>query len=71
MDEGHETLTLERRGDHVLLLTLDRPRAGNAMNTRMGYELRDLFTDLYVDQRILAAVKFERAEVHHQVTRVQ
>jgi enoyl-CoA hydratase/carnithine racemase len=56
MDEGHQTLTLERRGEHVLLLTLDRPDAANAMNTRMGYELRDLFTDLYVDQEDLRCI---------------
>jgi enoyl-CoA hydratase len=47
--QGLETISIEPAGDHVALLVLDRPGAANAMNTRMGQELRDLFTRLYID----------------------
>ncbi|MBO6560712.1 MAG: enoyl-CoA hydratase/isomerase family protein [Nisaea sp.] len=46
-----ETLTLEQPSEHVLLLTLDRPDRGNALNTQMGFDLREIFTELYRDQR--------------------
>ena len=32
-----------------LLATLDRPEVRNAMNTAMGFELRDLWAELYRD----------------------
>ncbi|MGE7414990.1 enoyl-CoA hydratase/isomerase family protein [Methylobacterium tarhaniae] len=38
-----ETLGLERTDDDLLLVRLNRPQAANAMNTRMGEELLDLF----------------------------
>lgn len=44
-----ETLTLEQADDHVLLVTLDRPDVRNALNTRMGFDLRDLWVELYRD----------------------
>ncbi|MEL4071240.1 enoyl-CoA hydratase-related protein [Ochrobactrum sp. GPK 3] len=43
MERTYETLELERIDDHVLLVRLNRPQAANAMNTRMGEELMDLF----------------------------
>jgi enoyl-CoA hydratase len=46
---GHQTLRLERVGDHVLLVILNRPDARNALNTQMGLELRELWRELYVD----------------------
>ncbi|MCP5150976.1 MAG: enoyl-CoA hydratase/isomerase family protein [Ectothiorhodospiraceae bacterium] len=45
-----ETIAVERVDEHVLMLVLDRPHAANAIDTQMGYDLRDLFLDLYVDQ---------------------
>lgn len=51
-----ETLSLEMPSEHVLLLTLDRPERGNALNTQMGFDLRDLFTALYHDQRDLRCI---------------
>ena len=42
-----ETLTLERPGDHLLCVTLDRPEVRNALNTQMGFDLRDLWVELY------------------------
>ena len=45
----HETLSIERVGAHVLVVTLDRPEASNAMNTRMGVELMHLFERFQVE----------------------
>jgi len=44
-----ETLTLESVDEHVLVVTLDRPDVRNALNTQMGFDLRDLWTELYRD----------------------
>lgn len=44
-----ETLTLETVDEHVLVVTLDRPDVRNALNTQMGFDLRDLWVDLYHD----------------------
>ncbi len=49
LSRDRETLRLERVDAHVLAVTLDRARVANAMNTRMGEELRDLWAALYVD----------------------
>ncbi len=40
------TLTLDRTAEGVLVITLDRPEARNAINTQMGRELRDIFAPL-------------------------
>ena len=50
MDTDYETLKLERYGEHVLIVYLDRPDFANALNTQMGLDLRNLWRDLYVDQ---------------------
>ncbi len=49
MERAYETLELERIDDHVLLIRLNRPQAANAMNTRMGEELMDLFERFQID----------------------
>jgi enoyl-CoA hydratase len=54
--EGRQTLRLERAGDHVLVVTLNRPEARNALDTRMGLELRELWSGLYVDRESLRCV---------------
>ena len=41
---AYETLVLEPRGTHTLLVTLDRPAVLNALNTQMGREQLDLWT---------------------------
>jgi enoyl-CoA hydratase/carnithine racemase len=46
-----ECLTLEVIDDSILLITLNRPNSANALNTRMGEELRDLLSKLYIDQK--------------------
>ncbi len=43
---AYETLLLERREPHRLVVTLNRPQVLNAINTRMGQELLDLWLRL-------------------------
>jgi enoyl-CoA hydratase len=39
----YETITVEQRGEHTVLVTLNRPQVANAMNTQMGLDLLDAF----------------------------
>jgi enoyl-CoA hydratase len=52
----YETLTLEREGEHVLVVTLDRPEAANAMNTQMGRDLMQMFETFQVDLQGLRCI---------------
>jgi enoyl-CoA hydratase len=52
----YETLTLQRPEEHVLTVTLDRPEAANAMNTRMGIELMGLFESFLIDLQGLRCI---------------
>lgn len=52
----YPTLTLSPRGAHVLLVTLHRPDALNALNTQMGRDLLDLWTRLTADPQDLRCV---------------
>jgi enoyl-CoA hydratase len=49
MRSTFETITVERRDDCVLLITLNRPEAANALNTQMGLDLMELFEGLTID----------------------
>ena len=49
MQEQYETLSLQRSGEHILIITLDRPEARNAMNTQMGRDILDVFLSLVLD----------------------
>ncbi|MGR8947094.1 MAG: enoyl-CoA hydratase/isomerase family protein [Gammaproteobacteria bacterium] len=49
MHKEFDTISVSAPAEHVLLVTLDRPQRGNAMNTQMGLDLRQLFMDIYVD----------------------
>ena len=42
----YATLELQPRGEHVLVVRLNRPDALNALNTQMGRDLHDLWTRL-------------------------
>lgn len=49
LSKKFETVTLECVDDHILVVTLNRPEAANALNTQMGYDLRELWQELYRD----------------------
>lgn len=46
--KDYETLQLGRHDSHVLLVTLNRPEASNAMNTQMGRDLMELFEEFQI-----------------------
>ena len=46
MRADFETIKLEVASPGVLLLTLNRPEVRNALNTKMGQELREFFVPL-------------------------
>ena len=46
---GYATLALDRHGEHLLVVRLNRPEVLNALNTQMGLELTDLWTRLAAD----------------------
>lgn len=50
MKDEFETLKLTRDGDHILVVTLNRPEASNAMNTQMGLDLMHAFERLQIEQ---------------------
>jgi enoyl-CoA hydratase/carnithine racemase len=49
MDFDFSTLRVTRPSEHVILATLDRPDAANAMNTALGTEIMTLFEALNLD----------------------
>jgi len=56
MRADFETINVSRHDDHILLVTLNRPEASNALNTRMGFELMEVFEALAIDLEDLRAV---------------
>jgi enoyl-CoA hydratase/carnithine racemase len=52
----YETLELEKRAGHVLLVRLNRPAVLNALNTQMGRDLLDLWTRLTAEPGELRCV---------------
>jgi enoyl-CoA hydratase/carnithine racemase len=46
LSSGYSTILVERSNSGVVVVTLNRPEAGNAVNTEMGIELLDFWTDL-------------------------
>src|SRR6516164_1989970 len=49
MRSNFETITVERHDNDILLVTLNRPEAANALNTQMGLDLMELFEGFSVD----------------------
>ena len=45
----YQTLAVEQRSEHILLVRLNRPQALNALNTQMGKDQIDLWTRLTAD----------------------
>jgi enoyl-CoA hydratase len=56
MKDDLETLKLDRRGDHVVVVTLNRPHVANAINARMMDELADLWTSFAEDASELRCI---------------
>ena len=53
---AYQTLALESREAHILLVTLNRPQVLNALNTQMGKEKLDLWTHLAAEPGELRCV---------------
>jgi enoyl-CoA hydratase len=51
-----ETITAERHGAHVIVVTLNRADASNAINTRMGQELTEVFEALGLNTHAVRCV---------------
>jgi enoyl-CoA hydratase len=49
MNMNYQTLTIKKDGQHILIVTLNRPAARNAINSIMMVELRDLWQELCVN----------------------
>src|SRR6267142_426949 len=49
MRSDFETIVVSRHEDQILLVTLNRPEVSNALNTRMGLDLTELFETLAID----------------------
>ena len=49
INSDYDTLDIARPEPHLLILTLNRPQAANAFNTRMGEELRAFWKTLLED----------------------
>jgi enoyl-CoA hydratase len=56
MRADFETIAVERPDDNILLVTLNRPDASNAMNTRMGLDLMEVFEGLSIHLEGLRAI---------------
>ena len=56
IENTFETLNLEMAGDHVLVVTLNRPQAANAFNTQMAWDLIHVFERFSVEIGNLRAV---------------
>jgi enoyl-CoA hydratase len=52
----YKTLKVEKRGEHILLATLNRPEVLNAINTQMGHDQLDLWSRLTAEPGSLRAV---------------
>ena len=56
MRNDFETISAERRDDHILVVSLNRPESSNALNTQMGLDLVELFEGFSTDIEGLRAV---------------
>ena len=57
---GYQTLALEQRDEHILLVTLNRPQVLNALNTQMGKDKLDLWTRLTAEPGATALRRADR-----------
>jgi len=56
MNDDYETLRVDDKGDGLLVLTLNRPEAANAMNTQMGRDLLAFFDGVNADPLACRAI---------------
>lgn len=56
MDTDFKTLKVEKKGDHILLVTLNRPEVRNAINIDMMHDLFKLWSELYRNHHDLRCV---------------
>jgi enoyl-CoA hydratase/carnithine racemase len=56
MKNQYETLLVEPQGEHLLLVTLNRPDALNALNTQMGLDLVELFESIAMTPGLLRCI---------------
>ena len=56
MKKDYQTIRIEPHGEHVLVVTLNRPEVANALNTQMGRDLLDLWSGLVAEPGALRAV---------------
>jgi enoyl-CoA hydratase len=56
MRSDFETIIVERRENQILVVSLNRPESSNALNTRMGLDLVELFEGFSTDIEGLRAV---------------
>jgi enoyl-CoA hydratase/carnithine racemase len=62
MDIPDSALIIDRPRQHVMLVTLNRPDAANAMNTQLGTEIMTLFEALNLDSGDIRCVVLTGAE---------
>jgi enoyl-CoA hydratase len=53
---SYQTLALESRDEHILVVTLNRPQVLNALNTQMGKDKLDLWTRLTAEPAQLRCI---------------
>lgn len=56
LDIPFQTLKLAQLAEHVVQVSINRPEVANAINTRMGLELTDVFTRLATDREQARAI---------------
>src|SRR5439155_22329211 len=49
MDQRYETLSVEDKGEGLVLLILNRPQVANAINTHVGPDVLDFFVAVNAD----------------------
>jgi len=49
LEKTYQTITTQVIDQQILLITLNRPEVGNALNTMMGQELYELWRDITED----------------------
>ena len=56
MKTKYETLSLEQFDKHILIVKMVKPEVLNAMNTKMGLELRELWCEFYQEPEIARCI---------------